>query len=69
VEKVVNAGVLDVGENRVQSMMEKIEKINNDKIKWNFIGHLQKNKVKYIIDSVYLIHSVDSIELALEIDT
>lgn len=68
VENVVNAGVLDVGENRVQSMMEKIEKINNDKIKWNFIGHLQKNKVKYIIDSVYLIHSVDSIELALEID-
>lgn len=68
---VTAAGVIDIGENRVQAMIGKIEKMSSDelkKIRWNFIGHLQKNKVKYIIDYVTLIHSVDSLQLADEID-
>lgn len=71
VRDVIAEEVYDVGENRVQSMMEKLEKLSKEelkKIRWNFIGHLQKNKVKYIIDSVSLIHSVDSLPLADEIN-
>ena len=71
VREVIAEEVYDVGENRVQSMMEKLEKLSKEelkKIRWNFIGHLQKNKVKYIIDSVSLIHSVDSLPLADEIN-
>ena len=71
IRAVVSEGITDIGENRVQAMVEKIEKMSKDElknIKWNFIGHLQKNKVKYIIDSVSLIHSVDSLQLAEEID-
>lgn len=54
------------GENKVQELVEKYPYINN--IKWHLIGHLQKNKVKYIIDKVDMIHSVDSLELAAEIN-
>lgn len=71
VREVIAEEVFDVGENRVQSMTEKLEKLSKEelkKIRWNFIGHLQKNKVKYIIDSVSLIHSVDSLPLADEIN-
>jgi len=55
------------GENRVQALNEKYEVIKDDAI-WHLIGHLQTNKVKYIMDKVTLIHSVDSIHLAQEID-
>ena len=55
------------GENRVQVLNEKYEVIKDNAI-WHLIGHLQTNKVKYIIDKVTLIHSVDSIHLAQEID-
>ena len=71
VRSVVAEGIREIGENRVQSMSAKIENMSEEelkKIRWNFIGHLQKNKVKYIIDSVSLIHSVDSLSLADEID-
>jgi PLP dependent protein len=71
IRDVAAQGIIDIGENRVQAMVEKIEKLSKDELKnirWNFIGHLQKNKVKYIIDSVSLIHSVDSLQLAEEID-
>ena len=69
IREVLAAGIRDIGENRVQAMSEKLEELQEEmSIKWNFIGHLQKNKVKYIIDSVSLIHSVDSLELAAEID-
>ena len=63
---VVNAGVTNLGENRVQELLGKVGSINN--VSWHMIGHLQKNKVKYIIDKVSLIHSVDNFELAQEID-
>lgn len=68
ISKVVNYGVLDLGENRVQELTEKYDKLDPS-CHWHLIGHLQTNKVKYIIDKVTLIHSVDSIELAKEIDS
>ncbi len=66
INEAIEKGVTDIGENRVQEIMEKHEAVLP--VKWHLIGHLQKNKVKYIIDKVELIHSVDSFELAKEID-
>ncbi len=60
------AGVRDFGENKVQELLEKIPALPGD-IQWHMIGHLQRNKVKYIIDKVAMIHSVDSLRLAKEI--
>lgn len=62
-----NYGVRDFGENKVQELTEKYEKLPKD-IRWHLIGHLQTNKVKYIVDKVYLIHSVDSVKLAEQIE-
>jgi len=66
INEAIDCGVTDIGENRVQEIMEKYEFVKP--VRWHLIGHLQKNKVKYIIDKVELIHSVDSFELAKEID-
>ncbi len=65
-EEVYAEGIRDFGENKVQELVEKYEKLPRD-IRWHMIGHLQRNKVKYIIDKAYLIHSVDSFRLAEEI--
>ncbi len=62
----IGCGIQNIGENKVQEVMAKYEKIEGN-VKWHLIGHLQTNKVKYIIDKVALIHSVDSIGLAEEI--
>lgn len=59
-------GARDFGENKVQELMDKIPQMPED-IRWHMIGHLQRNKVKYIVDKVWLIHSVDSLRLAEEI--
>lgn len=59
-------GCRDFGENKVQELTDKYDKLPKD-IRWHMIGHLQRNKVKYIVDKVYLIHSVDSLRLAEEI--
>ena len=67
IEEVIQYGIKDIGENRVQELVKKYEVLGN-KVRWHMIGHLQKNKVKYIIDKVELIHSLDSYDLALEID-
>ncbi len=64
---LMDCGVKSLGENRVQELISKYELIGND-AKWHLIGNLQTNKVKYIIDKVELIHSVDSLKLAAEID-
>lgn len=61
-----NLGYKIFGENKVQELLEKIDIA--DDIKWHFIGHLQSNKVKYIVEFVSLIHSVDSIKLVKEIN-
>lgn len=59
-------GCRHFGENKVQELVDKYEVMPKD-IKWHMIGHLQRNKVKYIVDKVFLIHSVDSLKLAEEI--
>lgn len=60
------AGARDFGENKVQELTDKIPNLPED-IRWHLIGHLQRNKVKYIVGRVYMIHSVDSLRLAEEI--
>ena len=62
-------GVTDIGENRVQQLLAHYEGMENPTaVNWHFIGTLQTNKVKYIIDKVCMIHSLDSLKLAAEID-
>lgn len=63
-----NCGQYDFGENKVQELSAKYEQLKNLNIKWHFIGHLQTNKVKYIINFIDTIHSVDSFKLLTEID-
>lgn len=65
-EEAYQAGSRDFGENKVQELMDKYPKLPSD-IRWHMIGHLQRNKVKYIIGKAALIHSVDSLRLAEEI--
>lgn len=66
IEEAIEAGRDTFGENKVQEMCDKME-VLPDNIKWHMIGHLQRNKVKYIAGKVELIHSVDSIRLAKQI--
>ena len=66
-QEAYDLGVRVFGENKVQELTEKYDSLPKD-IHWHMIGHLQRNKVKYIIDKVDLIHSVDSIRLAETID-
>ena len=67
IQEAYNSGQLKFGENRVQEIVNKQSKLPNN-IEWHMIGHLQKNKVKYIAKFINLIHSVDRISLAEEID-
>ena len=66
INEAISWGITDIGENKVQEITDKYEKVHP--VKWHMIGHLQTNKVKYIIDKVSLIHSVDSVRLAEEIN-
>lgn len=66
VQEAYDCGIRDFGENWVQELTEKIPVLPDD-IRWHMIGHLQRNKVKYIIDKAAMIHSVDSVRLAEEI--
>ena len=66
-QEIYDENVRDFGENKVQELCGKIEKMPKD-IQWHMIGHLQRNKVKYIAGQVALIHSVDSYRLAEEIN-
>ena len=66
-QEAYDAGARDFGENKVQEILEKEPQLPSD-IRWHMIGHLQTNKVKYIIDKVELIHSVDSLHLAKQIE-
>lgn len=62
-----NEGIADFGENKVQELVDKYHELPKT-IRWHMIGHLQRNKVKSIVDKVVMIHSVDSIRLAEQID-
>ncbi|MBQ3099372.1 MAG: YggS family pyridoxal phosphate-dependent enzyme [Clostridia bacterium] len=61
-------GLTDIGENRVQELIAKYDDLDKENVNLHFIGTLQTNKVKYIIDKVCMIHSLDSVKLAAEID-
>lgn len=65
-QEAYEAGARDFGENKVQELVDKIPALPSD-IRWHMIGHLQRNKVKYIVGKVSMIHSVDSLRLAEEI--
>ncbi len=66
-QEIYNEGIRNFGENKVQELCDKIDVMPQD-IKWHMIGHLQRNKVKYIVGRVALIHSVDTYRLAEEIN-
>lgn len=66
IEEAIDAGMTEFGENKVQELVDKIEHVSRP-VHWHLIGHLQTNKVKYIVDKDLLIHSVDSVKLANEI--
>lgn len=66
INEAIECGVTDIGENKVQEILDKYEHVKP--VRWHMIGHLQTNKVRHIIDKVDLIHSVDSMKLAREID-
>lgn len=66
INEAIRLGVTDIGENKVQEIQRKYDAVLP--VKWHLIGHLQSNKVKYIIDKVSLIHSVDSVSLMDEIE-
>lgn len=66
INAAIDEGVTDIGENKVQEITDKYDRVKP--VRWHMIGHLQTNKVKYIIDKVHMIHSVDSMKIAKEID-
>lgn len=66
INEAIDAGAKDIGENKAQELCNKYDDVKP--VRWHFIGHLQTNKVKTIIDKVAMIHSVDSEKLAAEID-
>ena len=66
INEAIDCGITDIGENKVQEILDKYDKVKP--VRWHLIGHRQTNKVKYIIDKVDLIHSVDSFHLAKEIE-
>ncbi len=68
IDEVIKAGVVNLGENKAQELRDKRELIK-EKVIWHFIGHLQSNKIKYVINAADFIHSVDSIKLAGEINS
>jgi pyridoxal phosphate enzyme (YggS family) len=67
IQELYDLGQRDFGENYVQELIDKVPVLPSD-IRWHFIGHLQRNKVKYILPFVHLIHGVDSLRLLLEIE-
>jgi PLP dependent protein len=67
IESFARAGLRDFGENYVQEFVDKFDQLKDCDINWHFIGRLQRNKVKYIVDKAYMIHTVDSLSLAEEI--
>ncbi len=68
VRDAIGAGAADIGENYVQEARAKIEAVGREAARWHFIGGLQKNKAKYVVRLFDLVHSVDGLELAAEID-
>jgi len=69
VKEAAAAGHLDFGENYAQEMRDKMRAVNDPKVRWHFIGRLQKNKVKYVVGKAAEMHALDSVDLAREMST
>jgi pyridoxal phosphate enzyme (YggS family) len=67
IREAVSTGLFDIGENYTHELSEKRDLLNDDRVRWHFIGHLQTNKVKYVAEYIHLIHSVDNDRVAEEI--
>jgi pyridoxal phosphate enzyme (YggS family) len=67
IREAVTAGISDIGENYVKELQRKQQELVSEQLRWHFIGHLQRNKIKYIIPWIHCIHSVDSFRLAEEL--
>ena len=63
IEEAIQAGAVDFGENKPQELRDKVDVLGNNHLRWHLIGHLQRNKVKYVISRACMIHSVDSLRL------
>lgn len=68
IQEAMGAGQQDFGENYAQELRDKMEALADPGLRWHYIGHLQKNKAKYVAGKVYEVHSVDSLDLARELD-
>lgn len=68
IKEAYDLGLRNFGENKVQELVYKMDNFHYDDVKWHLIGNLQRNKVKYIVGRVYLIHSLDSVRLLEEIE-
>ncbi|HEX5734235.1 MAG TPA: YggS family pyridoxal phosphate-dependent enzyme [Blastocatellia bacterium] len=68
IQQAVEAGVRDLGENRVQEALDKVDKVKADNLRWHLIGHLQSNKARAAARAFDMIHSVDSADLARRLD-
>jgi pyridoxal phosphate enzyme (YggS family) len=68
VERLIELGAADIGENRVQEAEEKIAAVGHDKARWHLVGHLQANKARRAVSLFDVIHSLDSIDLARRLD-
>jgi pyridoxal phosphate enzyme (YggS family) len=68
IREAVRAGMEDIGENYVQELVGKREVLAQEPVRWHFVGHLQRNKVKYIAPWIHIVHTVDSAALGREID-
>jgi hypothetical protein len=64
----IEAGLINFGENKAQELVVKAKELDSKSISWHFIGHLQSNKVKYVVPVAEFIHSVDSLKIAIEIE-
>jgi PLP dependent protein len=68
IRQTIAAGITDIGESYVQELAGKQEQLREEGIRWHFIGPLQRNKVKYLVDFVYLVHSVENLKVVQEIE-
>src|ERR1044071_1813578 len=68
VQRAVDAGALDLGENRVQEAASKVETVKGERLRWHLIGHLQSNKARLAVRAFDVIHTIDSRELAERLD-
>lgn len=68
ISEAMQVGLYDIGENRVQEMLEKMDNLVSLPIRWHLVGHLQSNKVKYILGRVHLIHSLDSLSVVRQVE-